>query len=380
MASRAKLQEARSNASRANIRTVSTDAVRPTYKLRALENETSSILRWAEAQGTAGQGIALPSPRLSHRTTSKLVTEAAHERPPLNQLAGVVPDIHVGTGQDKHLPHEGGHAAPLIQRQEAEPGHGEEEEDTRSLFERLPRIVIGPETPSGEAIDTLRGLEEVTKVDFAGREGIYIPYPDGGGKFVPIPPYTDDTALVGYILRIQQGLSAEEAQHEIEMLRQARRLTSIVGAHSLNLILRPRFSRPTRLSRPRTKGQSGGSSSEAVSDAVRLSREGKLAGEAFERAVKETFKRKIIREGEVVYRNNKIFQEIDFEIPDALVEAGISLKDKLSELHRLAELAAERSKQLIVVYGPRTSQGTLRAYKASLRKKWGNRVRFIPHE
>ncbi|MCL6547063.1 MAG: hypothetical protein K6T61_17755, partial [Bryobacteraceae bacterium] len=66
-------------------------------------------------------------------------------------------------------------------------------------------------------------------------------------------------------------------------------------------------------------------------------------GRAFEAAVKRTFRKKIIRENEEIYdaAGEKI-AEIDFETSEALVEVGISLGDKLEQLHKLAEIAKQR--------------------------------------
>ena len=68
-----------------------------------------------------------------------------------------------------------------------------------------------------------------------------------------------------------------------------------------------------------------------------------------------------------------------FETVDAIVEAVLSLKGKLPQLHKLAEVAASRGKRPDVIYGPRTRPGTIRAFKESLRKTHGLRVRFIRH-
>jgi hypothetical protein len=75
-----------------------------------------------------------------------------------------------------------------------------------------------------------------------------------------------------------------------------------------------------------------------------------------------------------------VIGEIDFETAEAIVEVGISLRGKVDQLHRLAEVAKQRAKRLDVIYGPDTSPGTLNFLKESMAKKWGNRVRFIPHE
>jgi hypothetical protein len=105
----------------------------------------------------------------------------------------------------------------------------------------------------------------------------------------------------------------------------------------------------------------------------------KSAGELFEDRVKAIFRKKIIRENELLRdAAGKVIGEIDFEIPEALVEVGISLAGKMKQLHRLAEVAAQRGKKLLVIYGQDTAPGTLEALKKSLGKKWGNRVVFIP--
>jgi len=78
--------------------------------------------------------------------------------------------------------------------------------------------------------------------------------------------------------------------------------------------------------------------------------------------------------------SGRVIGEIDFETSEAIAEVGLSLGGKLPQLHKLAEVAASRAKRLDVIYGPRTAPGTLRVFKESLRKKHGNRVRFIPHQ
>ncbi len=106
----------------------------------------------------------------------------------------------------------------------------------------------------------------------------------------------------------------------------------------------------------------------------------KSAGELFEENVKNTFKNKIIRKNEILRdKTGKVIGEIDFETSEALVEVGRSLNGKTGQLHKLAEEAAMRGKRLDVIYGPDTPLQRLNAIKESLRKKWGNRVRFIPH-
>ncbi|MBS0266551.1 MAG: hypothetical protein JSS02_31765 [Planctomycetes bacterium] len=107
----------------------------------------------------------------------------------------------------------------------------------------------------------------------------------------------------------------------------------------------------------------------------------KSPGELFEESVKNTFRKKIIRENEILRdADGKVIGEIDFETAEAIVEVGLSLRDKVDQLHRLADVAKQRAKRLDVIYGPNTSSGTLKFLRESLGKKWGNRVRFIPHE
>jgi hypothetical protein len=55
------------------------------------------------------------------------------------------------------------------------------------------------------------------------------------------------------------------------------------------------------------------------------------------------------------------------------------VRAKVDQLHTLAEIAMQRGKRLDVVSGPDTAPGTLKFLKDSLGKRWGNRVRFIPH-
>jgi hypothetical protein len=103
-------------------------------------------------------------------------------------------------------------------------------------------------------------------------------------------------------------------------------------------------------------------------------------GDAFEAAVKRTFRGKIISQNEILRdATGRVIGEIDFETAEAIVEVGLSLRGKLSQLHKLAAIAVQRGKQLIVVYGPETAPGTLGELKRSLRLKWGNRVRFVYH-
>lgn len=107
----------------------------------------------------------------------------------------------------------------------------------------------------------------------------------------------------------------------------------------------------------------------------------KSAGELFEERVQNTFRNKIIRQNEVLRDSaGRVLGEIDFETAEAIVEVGTSLRGKVGQLHKLAQVAKDRAKRLDVIYGPDTSEGTLKFLQESLRKKWGNRVRFIPHE
>jgi len=102
-------------------------------------------------------------------------------------------------------------------------------------------------------------------------------------------------------------------------------------------------------------------------------------GEAFERAVKAKFANKIIQENEKLYNSaGEVVGEIDFETNEAIVEVGTSLAGKMNQLHKLAQVAADRAKRLDIIYGPDTSWRTVKAFSESLSKKWGSRVRFIP--
>ena len=104
------------------------------------------------------------------------------------------------------------------------------------------------------------------------------------------------------------------------------------------------------------------------------------AGGLFEKSVKKTFRKKIIRENEILRdAAGKVIGEIDFETAEAIVEIGISLKGKIAQLQKLAAIAAKRGKRLDVIYKLDISPARLKFLKDSLRKKWGNRVRFIPH-
>jgi hypothetical protein len=103
-------------------------------------------------------------------------------------------------------------------------------------------------------------------------------------------------------------------------------------------------------------------------------------GGRFEEQIQNEFRHKVIRKNESIYDGGKEIGEIDFETDEALVEVGISLRGKTEQLYREAEIAAQRGKRLDVIYGPRTSAGRLAQLKASLRKKWGSRVRFIPRD
>jgi len=132
-------------------------------------------------------------------------------------------------------------------------------------------------------------------------------------------------------------------------------------------------------------GTAARSAASGIDDAVRaapssVGRVGNSAGEVFEESVKNIFRKKIIRQNEVIRnRAGKVIAEIDFETAEAIVEVGTSLQRKVGQLHKLAEIAKQRGKRLDVIYGPDTSPATLKFLQESLRKKWGNRVRFIPH-
>jgi len=71
--------------------------------------------------------------------------------------------------------------------------------------------------------------------------------------------------------------------------------------------------------------------------------------------------------------------EIVFETAEALVEVGSNLRDKTPQLIRLAEEAKKRGKRLDVVFGPDTAPGRLKKLESTLKLRYGNRVRFIPH-
>jgi len=106
----------------------------------------------------------------------------------------------------------------------------------------------------------------------------------------------------------------------------------------------------------------------------------KSEGELFEEQIKNEFAKKVIRENEPIYDEaGNQTGEIDFETPEALCEVGLSLDGKLPQLMREAELAKARAKRLDVFYdATRTPPGRLTAFKNSLGKRYGNRVRFIP--
>ena len=104
------------------------------------------------------------------------------------------------------------------------------------------------------------------------------------------------------------------------------------------------------------------------------------AGKEFEEKVQETFRKKIIRKNEEILNpDGSLYTEIDFETADAVFEVGLSLKGKLTQIRRQAEIAQARGKKLIVIYGPDTSPGTIRSYKTELRDMWGNSISFVPH-
>ena len=127
-------------------------------------------------------------------------------------------------------------------------------------------------------------------------------------------------------------------------------------------------------------GGGGGSSGGSGGSGGRGKRPNKSPGELFEESVRETFKKKIIQQNEVLRdASGRVIGEIDFETAEALVEVGLSLGGKTKQLVRLAEIATERAKRLDVFYGPETSPGTLKKLEQTLRLRFGNRVRFIPH-
>lgn len=99
---------------------------------------------------------------------------------------------------------------------------------------------------------------------------------------------------------------------------------------------------------------------------------GKSGGKLFEALVKYVYKLegiKIIREGEELYVNG-IKGEIDFETADAIYEVGLSIAHKKNQLLKLAEVAQDRGKKLIVVHGPKAEHGTIKAYQKSLNKQF----------
>ncbi len=107
---------------------------------------------------------------------------------------------------------------------------------------------------------------------------------------------------------------------------------------------------------------------------------GDSAEKTFEDNEKDTFGSKIIRQNEILRNaDGRVVGEIDFETDEAIVEVGSSLTGKLGQLDRLAKVAKDRGKRLDVICGPNTPYVQLTFMRDSLRKKWGNRVRFIPH-
>ena len=114
---------------------------------------------------------------------------------------------------------------------------------------------------------------------------------------------------------------------------------------------------------------------EDISTARKLSN-----GELFELQIKNLWRKKIIKENEKLFDKNGVeLGEIDFETADALVEVGLSLDDKMGQLHLLANEAFKRQKKLIVVYDHTiTPTRRLTDFKSSLGKKWGSRVSFVP--
>jgi hypothetical protein len=92
-------------------------------------------------------------------------------------------------------------------------------------------------------------------------------------------------------------------------------------------------------------------------------------GDQFEERVKNTFRNKIIRQNEILMdAGGRVIGEIDFETAEAIIEVGISLNKKTEQLHKLAEITVQRSKRHDIIYGPRTSPGTLKFLKESLEK------------
>ena len=105
----------------------------------------------------------------------------------------------------------------------------------------------------------------------------------------------------------------------------------------------------------------------------------KSRGEIFEETVKERFRGKIIRENEELFDDEgNIIGEIDFETEEAIVEVGLSLGKKSKQLFQRAEEAERRKKRLDVIFGPETPPARAKELEGQLRKKFGNRVRFIP--
>ncbi len=104
-------------------------------------------------------------------------------------------------------------------------------------------------------------------------------------------------------------------------------------------------------------------------------------GDIFELRVKNTFRSKIIKENEILKDSSgNIIGEIDFETSEAIVEVGKSLGSKAGQLHKLAREAVKRKKRLDIIYGPDTPLQRLNDFRNSLKKRYGNRVRFIPHD
>lgn len=104
------------------------------------------------------------------------------------------------------------------------------------------------------------------------------------------------------------------------------------------------------------------------------------AREIFEESVQHTFRNKIIRQNEVLRDSAvRVLGEINFETAEAIFEVGTGLRGKVGQLYKLAQVAKDGAKRLDLIYAPDTSEGALRFLQESLRKKWGNRVRFIPH-
>lgn len=103
-------------------------------------------------------------------------------------------------------------------------------------------------------------------------------------------------------------------------------------------------------------------------------------GKLFENQVIDKYRKKIIKQNEAIFdKTGRQFGEIDFETKESIFEVGLSLDGKLSQLHKLAEIAKDKGKKLTVIFDyTKTSKSRLSEFKESLRKKWGTRVEFVP--